>query len=213
MARPTVIAFWINAFIPRDIFGLTTPVPNGPYANQTKIAGPVPGISDCFLTDQRSFDSSRRASSRLHSEGVLYIDGDNLLLNQSHRCDPTIEIDCESGTEECNKSGDTSRMKLTLLSSVVTDNKARINVELAANNPCFFGSPDIDVQGEFTVDFTEETVVFIGKVEPFPAFEAYVAIDSGGVQALFQLLPIEGKSPLNLFGPPNRAISGSVPFP
>ncbi|WP_373539327.1 hypothetical protein [Chamaesiphon sp.] len=211
MTRPTIIAFWINAFIPRDIFGLTSTVASGQYANQTKIAGPL-AISDCFLTDQRSFDSGRRASSRLHSEGVLYIDGDNLLLNQSHRCDPTVEIDCEDGSEECKQSADTSRMNLSLMTSTIADNKAIISVDLAANNPCFFGSPDIDVKGEIIVDFVAEKISFAGKVEPFPAFEAYVAIDSNRVQALFQILPLPGKTPADLFGPPNRPIAGSVPF-
>lgn len=211
MSRPTIVAFWINAFIPRDIFGLTKEISNGPYAGQTVIPGPLP-ISDCFLTDQRSFSTSRSAFSRMHSEGVLAIDGNNLMLNQAHRCDSTTEVDCEDGDEECKQSGSTDNMSLSLVTPTITNEKARISVNMAANNPCFFGSPDIDVQGEIVIDFAAEQVIFTGNVEPFPAFEAYVIVDSGSVQALLQLSPLPGSSPKDLFGPPNRAFSVSVPF-
>jgi hypothetical protein len=211
MSRPTIVAFWINAFIPRDIFGLTKEISGGTYAGKTAIDGPLP-ISDCFLTDQRSFDTSRNAKSRMHSEGVLYIDGDNLMLNQAHRCDDTIEVDCEDGDEECKDRASTSKMSLSLVSSTTVDEKARILVNMAASNPCFFGSPDIDVVGEIVVDFAAEQVIFTGKVEPFPAFEAYTIVDSGSIQSLLQLLPLAGSSPSDLFGPPNRAFSVSVPF-
>ena len=209
MANPKVIAFWINAFIPRDIFDLTQPVTAGPHAGGTMIPGP---LVDCYLTDQRSFSSKRHALSRLHSEGALHVDGNDLRLSQAHRCDATHEIDCKTGVVDCEKKGDTDNMKLSLVAETIVDGKAKIKVKLAANNPCFFGSPDINVEGKINIDFEAKKITFKGKVEPFPAFEAYVVVDGGSAIPLLQLLPLKDSSPGDLFGPPSRSFTESITF-
>ena len=47
----------------------------GRHAGDTAIPGPfngkVPGFDDCYLTDQRGFDSLKNASSRVHAEVIL----------------------------------------------------------------------------------------------------------------------------------------------
>ncbi len=72
------ITLWLNAFIGNDVknadgsamsFNLT----KGPHVSESAIPGPfngkVPGFDDCYLTDQRSFQSfNRNASSRIHAE-------------------------------------------------------------------------------------------------------------------------------------------------
>lgn len=208
---PRIVAFWINSFIPRDIFGLTRTIVGGPHSGKTAIPGPLP-INDCFLTDQRGFSIDRRASSRMHSEGVVHIDGINVRLTQLHRCDPTFEVDCEDGDVECQQSGTTDRMSLRLLSETLVENKARIKVEMSASNPCFFGSPDIDILGEIEIDLGNQQIEFAGNVEPFPAVEAYVIVNSSPVLTLLQLAPENGATPSDLFGPPNRSFLSTIPL-
>jgi hypothetical protein len=71
------LTLWLNAFIGKDVkngdgtpfsFALT----KGPHAGKSAIPGPfngiVPGFDDCYLTDQRSFDQDKNASSRIHAE-------------------------------------------------------------------------------------------------------------------------------------------------
>ena len=173
----------------------------------------IPGpLVDCYLTDQRSFSSKRHALSRLHSEGALHVDGNDLRLSQAHRCDATHEIDCKTGVVDCEKKGDTDNMKLSLVAETIVDGKAKIKVKLAANNPCFFGSPDINVEGKINIDFEAKKITFKGKVEPFPAFEAYVVVDGGSAIPLLQLLPLKDSSPGDLFGPPSRSFTESITF-
>jgi hypothetical protein len=38
--------------------------------------GPIPGVSDCFLTDNRKFESNIDAPSRMHSEITIDMSSD-----------------------------------------------------------------------------------------------------------------------------------------
>jgi len=49
------VKFWVNAFIPKNIKNLTKTVLKGKHAKKTMIEGPIPLVSDCYLTDQRTF--------------------------------------------------------------------------------------------------------------------------------------------------------------
>jgi hypothetical protein len=169
----------------------------------------VPGVSDCYLTDNRGFSSNPAASSRLHS--MCEIDLAPLAIAaQTHRCDPTVEIDCEDFTTDCNRSASTSRMKFEPASA----SKALMTITYsgAASNGCFFGAPDIDIIGTIAVDLGTATLTFDGKCEPFPAFEMYMSVDGGSAKTLVQRLPDSGTSPWNLPGPPNKLIRGALRF-
>jgi hypothetical protein len=200
---------WLNAFIPETIQGLTKPAPAGPHKGKTAIQGPLP-ISDCFLTDQRTFSDKRDASSRMHMELTIKITGDVVkIISTSHRCDATIEIDCEDGAEEGNKSAATDRIIAKLQKDKVVDGKVQIKFNCASNNPLFTGSPDIDAVGEITIDVKNKSVAVDGKVEPFPAFEMY-AEHSGKSAKLFAHEPQPGSSPWKLPGAPNRQVNATV---
>ena len=90
-AALTSIKFWINAFIPRDLPGLTKAMPKGRYRGSTMIPGPTP-ISDCFLTDQRSFSSQINAKSRMHSEFSLKLEGPRSVFTEWHNCDLHVNV-------------------------------------------------------------------------------------------------------------------------
>jgi hypothetical protein len=49
-------------------------------------------------------------------------------------------------------------------------------------------------------------------VEPFPAFEMCASLN-GATKQLFQHSPDPGATPWNLFGLPNKPVSGNVIFP
>ncbi len=197
------VKVWLNAFIPKDVDSLTEQAPS-PHAGKTMLRGPIPGISDCYLTDNRGFDPDIKAVSRMHSEIEIDVAGVTT-LSQMHKCDTTHEIDCEDGKSECTKSGNTSRMSFSNLRS--SSGVIQVDIKAAANNPCQSGSPDIDYEGTITINVGARTVGFDGKIDEFPAFEMYASINGGkDVKAIFQENPLPGKSPWNLPGGANRAI-------
>jgi hypothetical protein len=201
------VKFWINAFIPRDIPSYTLPVPAGLHLGKTMIPGPNPA-SDCYLTDQRSFDRFIHAKSRMHSEFTISFTSATPMMSQWHKCDPTIELDCGDGDVELVKTGSTSRMKFTMLPPTKPP-VVVITMECAASNPCapssrIFG--DIDCKGRITVNAMTRSIEIDGLIDQFPAFEAYATINDGAGVSLFQILPSPGKTVMNLPGPPNRPV-------
>lgn len=220
---PRTLTFWLNAFIPETISSLTRTVPgSGPHAGKTMIPGPIPGVSDCFLTDQRSFSNRRRASSRMHSEITVNLNSATV-IDQIHRCDPTIEVDCEDGDEECRETASTSRMSFRDFQVVASDassTEMQVRLAAAANNGCFTGSPDIDYQGTLTLNVASNQgqllgveVGFDGLIEPFPAFELYVAVDNDPGTALYTRSPIPGKSPSNLVRSADEPVNVGLSLP
>lgn len=208
------IKIWLNAFIPDNIPGLTRRVPGaGVHRNKTMIPGPTV-VSDCFLTDQRGFSSNPAASSRMHSEISIdvTVPAAPREINQIHRCDETIEVDCEDGDQECNGRAAINRMKFNNLRFV--GGKILVDVVGAANNPCFTGSPDIDYKGTVEITVIPQRLIaqvaFNGLIEPFPAFEMYAAVNGGIGVPIFRVNPLPGATPGNLFGNANRPVSGTV---
>ena len=62
-------------------------------------------------------------------------------------------------------------------------------MDCAASNPCAptsraFG--DIDYNGTLTISETTRAVEFVGKIDQFPAFEAYAAVNGRAGLTLFQ---------------------------
>ena len=179
------------------------------------IPGPFPG-SDCFYTDQRTFSNNIHAESRMHSEGKLDFTGLKPILTQWHKCDFTIECDCEDGEEECKKKGNTDRMifKWDMANAFI---KAKgvyvIQMVCRSNNPCSPSSRiggDIDYEGKIFIDLPSRKIAFDGKIDAFPAFEAYATINDGAGVALFREPPPVGHTVMNLPGGANRKIKVSL---
>ncbi|WP_159599267.1 DUF3238 domain-containing protein [Agromyces humi] len=208
------VLFWVNAFIPRDVPGVTKTIPgSGEHAGKTMIPSTVWG--DCFRTDQRTFDSDRNASTRLHSEAE--IDVVTQALTQKHWCNETIEIDCEDGTEEARAKGRTDRMKFEdpkISSDARTFN---IAASAASSNPLVRASRavgDIDWSGDvrlaMSADGRGAEFTFTGKVDEFPAYEMYVQADDQKPKEVFTEVPRTGASAMNLVGDANRHVSSTV---
>ena len=205
------VKFWINAFIPRDIPGYTRVVPAGPHRGKTMIPGPNPA-SDCYLTDQRSFDSFINAKSRKHSEFRIDFSGATPTMTQWHNCDQTTELDCGDGDVEATAKGSTSRMKFTRLPSVESG-KMVIEMECSGSNPCapssrLFG--DIDFKGRITVDVSARSVEIDSVIDQFPAFEAYATINDGAGFTIFRVPPPSGNTVMSLPGGADRPVKFRV---
>lgn len=205
------LRIWIRSFIPRSIAGYTQDRPNG--GGQTMIPGPTP-LHDCFLTDQRSFTDALVASSRTFSS--VEVDSAALsLLSQSHRCDNTVECDCEDGNEECNKTPDASKLKVARFA--LAGSRCTFDLEGGAGNPCAGAvAPDIDWLVHVVVEKSGAGVTVKlapgSVVEPFPAFEMYASFN-GTTKPIFQRSPNPGATPWNLVGSPNETVTGLASFP
>jgi peptidoglycan hydrolase-like protein with peptidoglycan-binding domain len=206
------VSYWLNAFIPRDVPGVTETVPKGSHAGQTMLPGPFPGISDCFLTDQRSFDKSQGASVRMQS--LVDIDVQTPPFRKKfevHRSSQTTEVDCEDGDEECTKFADNSRMQWGDTQIRSGRLSVAINLNAGASDPCFFGAPDITYKGTVLFDIATRTVTFDIFIDQFPAFEMYAAADGGTGVSLFTEMPPPGNTPASLIlGGATREQTGKV---
>lgn len=209
-----IIDVWLNAFIPRDVSGATT-VANGIHAGKQAIRGPA---FDYFLTDNRGFDATMSASSRMSSRAVITFEKAYLpeVVHLKNRCDATVKLDGD-GDVTCNQSADTGRMQATgVTSGCQSDGRLAVRFRFvgSAANACISGSPDIDWNIAVSVfrnaDLNTATIEANGVVEPFPAFEMYARARNGPPNRIFGVSPLPGASPFNLFGGPTRNVGGSV---
>lgn len=193
MAETKNIEIWIRSFIPNvhdSKPGYVRPVPKKP--SLTMISGPIPTVSDCFLTDQRWFSSDVKASARIGARVIIAIGTPPKITFSEHLASESVEVDCEDGDEECRKAVDTSRSKVGPVTR--QGNTVRLSVHGRANNACFAGSPDIHYKGDFIVDLTAGTVKFEGIIGEFPAFEAYGRADGATSRTILQESPANGST-------------------
>ena len=170
-------------------------------------------IGDCFFTDQRGFSSARGASARMTSEASISINSDNSYFwSEEHYCGETVEVDCEDGDVEGRETQTNENMAFTDVSGGANVGVVVLNFKAARNNPLVPFSPDIDLVGTLTVDRVNRFVEFVGLVDEFPAFEAYVSINGGAPNTIRQLQPTAGAGPESLVGDANREFRGRVDF-
>lgn len=243
-AKPLrTVTLWLNAFIDNDVkngdgsamsFKLTT----GVHAGETVIPGPfngkVPGFDDCYLTDQRSFDSTKRdASSRIHAEVTVDFSGPVPALVQILPFGATVDtVRLRVSTGEVLNTGrGKARGRFVPVSGFVENSKrVTFKFNFAGNNPIAKAprvvltpapiplapskddpptpfDPDIDMVGTVTIDADVRTVNFRGLIDGFPFFEGYVSGDGGPAVTIFQEKPKPGENPTSgLPGPPRRSV-------
>ena len=209
-AQTTSVEIWIRSFIPNRHDGqpgYVAPVPNRP--GLTMIRGPIPGVSDCFLTDNRGFSSDPNASARLGARITLDVGSPPIISSAQHPPSISVEVDCEDGSEECRKPVDTSRARVGPISR--QGNVVTLSVHGEANNACFAGSPDIHYEGVFIIDLAANTIRFKGTIGHFPSFEAYARANSGAIRTVFRETPLGNSTAVDV--PKSRSIdSPSVAF-
>jgi hypothetical protein len=191
------MSFWLNAFIPRDIFGATTMLREGEYKGLTALSGPP-----CSLTDQRNFSNDLRASSRMHSLVKVDLTTSEPVLTQQHRCDDLIQCDPASGEVLNKRRVSTSKMTFSLEATTPTiliqmDCRYGESVRRADH-----GINDIEYKGTIEISPAARSLDIDIMICLFPAFEGYAAINDGPGAILFRHAPPAGILSL---GPPRGA--------
>ena len=197
------VKFWMNAFIPRDVPGLTAQLLGGPDKGQTVLT-----YFGYFHTDQRSFSNIIGASSRIHLEFEVDLSTKNFKSGSTRTCvcGETKEYDGFITGKIVKKATATPKWAIDLKSS----SPLIVEFSAAAGNPCATGSPDIDFKGTVSLNPTDGELRLDCLVDDFPYYEAYTGANSGAGFKVFNAPPLPGKTPGNLFGPPKRAINAKV---
>jgi hypothetical protein len=206
------ITVWLNAFIPKNVPKVTKTVPGtGTHSGKTMVPSTFWG--DCFLTDQRTYDSSRDAKHRMQSLATFDLPHEK--MTQKHSCDLTTEVDCGTGEEEETGTGKTNRMKWKEFKVSEDGLTYTARLEAAGSVPLVAAARvigDIDYEGDLRIELNEDgesaVVSFDGKVDTFPAFEMYVSADNGPPLKLFTKSPKPEATALGLGGFANRPVSG-----
>jgi hypothetical protein len=232
------LTVWLNAFIPKTVPGYTRIVdPTGKLAGKHggKTAVPLPGASRLnpfnlfknwdagYLTDQRDFSDqlptdSFHPSVRMRSLAELSFSppgsqsAANSLTRAIHESSGTTEVDMDNGRQLDFGVADMSRCSWALAED---DSSIRLLLTGAAADPLVSAAADIDYVGTFTItqdaDSGAVTVEFSGKLDEFPAFECYAAMN-GVTKTLFTAPPPEGNTVMDLLGPANRPFRGKAIF-
>lgn len=146
----------------------------------------------------------------MFSQALVWIKPDGFTWSQNHHCGETVEVDCEDGDVEGRETQNNDDMAFKQLSGSAS--RVVLDFKAARNNPLVTFSPSIDLIGTLTVDRVNKFVEFVGKVDEFPAFEAYVSINGGSPRTIGQLGPKPGAGPGSLVGNANRDFQGRVTF-
>ncbi|MER9632218.1 hypothetical protein [Mesorhizobium sp. M0296] len=196
-AQASQFEVWMRGFIPNKHDtnpGYVTLVPN--HENLTMIPGPVPLVSDCFLTDQREFSNNPNDSSRVAAY-AKYDDAGNL-IDKKFIESQSVEVDCDDGDEECRKTVDTSAGEIGPVA--LDDGKLRISMIGKASDACFTGAPNLDFNMIFEINVSARTITYFGAVDDFPSFEALFKVDDQPIVTLFRIPPAVGSSAFGVLG-------------
>lgn len=213
---PQQLRLWFNAFIPGDLEGCKE-VEAGAHSGRSILPSPGP-VDAWFLTDQRDFSPALDASSRMHSEIVLSLPAFEI-VDEVHRCDETVQIDPATGEELCREAADTDAMEFSEVELLATGRTWSCRLAGSTKNACLkLGpvkvSPNLDYDLKLTVVWTEDwrevTFVIDGNIEPYPSFEMYAALDDAEPVALLNAGVEAGTTPVNLVGPPTRAVLETI---
>lgn len=210
------VTVWFNVFIPQHIPGLTFPLSGSPGVTAVTDDSLPLGIKRTIQTNNRLFDDtlSPHLSSLLHSQVIVdfgLLSAGSPSITQTHT--PGLVFDVDSATHKPLGS-----RRLSATASFVTVFSApyevRLRVQLSVSHP--FGSllslaGNMDVTGDLIIRRGSRNIEVKGKVDDFPAYEAY-ATEGGSAfgKAIYTLSVPPGKKPKDLLGSPSRAASGSV---
>ncbi len=211
--EPRVVTAVFKAFIPNTVpAGVVLTA--GEYAGLTAVRGPHPRVGKtCYVSDERGFTSDASASARV--TGTVVVDMANgSLRSKTAVSSPTHEVNCETGEVLCTLTG-TPRIAVTNFKA--SGDNASMRVDIAGNNPCVRGSPDIDMSFHlslFKMGDKNVDVSLTGHVDPVPSYEAYTHVNDCPPKTLFQQSVNETRflqrGFLGLSGAPDVLVRGST---
>lgn len=225
-AAPAVlqtVTFWTNAFIPDPSLSDSVRPAPGASAGGSMVAAPGLTGDRFFLGDHRGFSDDVTAPARIHSIAVITgLDGPVPTLRSATTvCGETVEISVDGDVigratapaDRCRFLNLRGNASVDPNGGVIVDDPSPLLVQLdfeaAAGNPLMLGAPDIDLLGVLRIDRAANRIRFVGAVDDFPAFEAYVAVNAGPPMTLFRERPL---APVGLIGDVKRAVDASVGF-
>lgn len=199
----STITMWFNVFIPDH---------------------QVSGAGLCFLGDDRGFDPSMTASSRLHA--AVTIEGlgtaNARMSGTDVHCGLTRMVDCASGqvtnSDTATPSGgfanfhvgNTYADPVAGVHDTANENVAIVTLDVAAADPLVAVAPTVGVNFLITIDPVAGTVSVNGVADHWPAFEGYASAAGGAAIPLLQIWPPEGTSPYTLLGARDAPVSAHV---
>jgi hypothetical protein len=195
------LTMWFHVFIPDH-----------------KVDGP-PGF-DCFLGDDRSFNSDTSSSSRVHATVTVTGIGTPDAKIDSSRVwsDPTRQVKCDTeellntGTAQPSggfanfNSGGTYPDPVAGVHDLPNEHCAVLTLDIAASDPLVPAAPSVGVDLMFILDPVAGTVRVQGVTDHWPCFEGYASADGRAAVTLFQVTPAAGTSPYTLLEPRNLAV-------
>jgi hypothetical protein len=214
------VTLWVNAFIPREVKGLTKPVPALLVRMDPTMAGKTMFDTNfgCGLTDQRSFSTDPAASSRMHSEAKIDLDAKQM-VDQKHHIEPSIQVHCQFGAILCKKTSPTTGMKYTWVGESA-DKDLMVKVD-GSQGPACPSNPVIKKAGQILLDakidyhgtfYIKRTVKngktlrnyvdigFLGRIDMFPAYEFVLRLNNSNPVFIGGVLPKPGSSPVTHLG-------------
>ena len=211
--RIRTVTVWLNAFIPRDVAGLTKKVSDSGANKDSSMAGKTmfDTVAGCGLTDQRSFSAEINASSRMHSEAKIDLDKPRLIY-QKHRIGPSTVVRCMTGFATCKEISTNVSMNFKFL-GVSSNDEIMIQVKGSGGPGCigaltrkvaeFLLDAKIDYGGTFYIKRVARNYVdigFLGTVDLFPAYEFVAMLNDSNPVHLGGKLPPPGSSPVTHLG-------------
>jgi hypothetical protein len=194
-----------------------------------------------YLTDQRSFSNNPTASTRMRSIATVDLrPGSCMPMTATHETSGTTEVNIKTGAQLGFANADMSRCswkQVVIAAPILVGttylpfgglvpinagfrppnlNEFHMDLVAQAGDPLVAGAADIDYKGRFSVWQTTGnkptvTVTFTGKLDSFPAFEAYASFN-GVTKTIFTSPPPPGNTVLNLLGRASRPVTGTVVF-
>jgi len=186
------VKFWLNAFIhPAHV--------DGP---------PGAGLAlnyEYFSGDNRDYSSEIHASSRLHSEvEIVDIDSGHPRVSfQWHNCGESHALDSNLNVVATDRAVPRAQFG----DPHYADGVVSIAYVGAAAMP-LLPSPDVDVNGTFSVNVETGEVSFHGAVDVYPWYEVYATVNNGAPVTLLQAEPTG--TPSGLVGGASRGVGGSA---
>jgi hypothetical protein len=212
-----------------------------PWQGRVHPGNTLKPLNTGYLTDQRSYSGDPKASTRMRSIVTVDLTpGSCRPLTAKHESSGTTEVDIGTGAQLGFAYADMSRCtwqqavvttRLELGSTFLPfarlvpvsagfrppdPSEFHMDLVAMAGDPLVAGAADIDFLGRFSVfqsvlDPKDVTVTFAGKLDWFPAYEAYARL--GGVtKTLFVMPPPPGNTVINLLGGATRPVSGTARF-
>jgi hypothetical protein len=223
------ISLWCRAFIPEKVLKsdsseLSQTITATGHSGK-KVIPLIPfvpnGFTPYFHTDDRTFSSDKKASSRAYCEVLVdLVSGQVNVI--SKRCDPTLMFKSLTDPSPESKVGDSSKLVAKDVSAVSETNGGRVitfTLRGEADNPFFPPaiSPDIDWDLKIIVEvdagLTMGRVAIQGLVDPFPAYEMYLSTNPNNqINEVFRISPAPGMDPSKLYGDPNIKVEGTTPI-